>query len=205
MRLLLTGTGTDVGKTWVGAALLRSLRVAGGVRVAAVKPAQSFVPGEGPTDAEVLAEATGQHPYEVCPRGRWYEVPLAPPEAADELGLPPFTLSELVLPEPDAELVAWEGAGGPRSPLACDGDTVSLARLISPDLIVLVAPAGLGAINDVRLSAAAFDGIAPLVVFLNRFDPSAVVDRRNLAFLRGDGFEVVTDVHSLERLVHVLV
>lgn len=205
MRLLLTGTGTDVGKTWVGAGLLRSLRMGSGVRVAAVKPAQSFEPGEGPTDAEVLAEATGQHPYEVCPRGRWYEVPLAPPEAADELGLPPFTLSELVLPEPDADVVAWEGAGGPRSPLACDGDTVGLARAISPDLIVLVAPAGLGAINDVRLSAAAFDGIAPLVVFLNRFDPSALVDRRNLAFLRGDGFEVVTDVPALERLVHVLV
>lgn len=197
--IVVTGTGTDIGKTWVGTQLAPLLGAS------AWKPAQSFAPGEGPTDAEVLAAATGQAPHEVCPPHRWYPVPLAPPEAADELGLSPFTIADLVAERPEADLLLVEGAGGPRSPLACDGDTVSLAAAVNPSTVVLVAHAGLGTINDVRLSAAALAGVAPLVVFLNRFDSSATVDRRNLSFLRADGFEAVTDVPSLERLLHALV
>ncbi|HEX2038632.1 MAG TPA: dethiobiotin synthase [Acidimicrobiales bacterium] len=195
MRLLLTGTGTGVGKTWAGARLAAALP---GAR--AWKPAQSFAPGEGPTDAEVLAAATGQAPSDVCPPHRWYPVPLAPPEAADELGLPPFTVDDLLAERPAADTLLVEGAGGVRSPLAADGDTVALARGLRPDLVVLVAHAGLGAINDVRLSAAAL-APWPVVVLLNRFDPASRVCVRNAAFLRGDGFDVVTD---LERLLNVV-
>ena len=197
--VLVAGTGTEVGKTWLGAQLAPRLGAA------AWKPAQSFVPGEGPTDAEVLAAATGQSPEDVCPRHRWYPVPLAPPEAADELGLPPFTMADLLAERPSADRLLVEGAGGPRSPLASDGDTVSLAAALAPSTVVLVAHAGLGTINDVRLCAAALAGLAPLVVFLNRFDDGATVDRRNLSFLRADGFDVAADLPSLERLLHVLV
>ena len=195
MRVLLTGTGTDVGKTWVGA------RLAPLLGAMAWKPAQSFTPGTGLTDAEVLAAATSQEPYDVCPPHRWYPMALAPPEAAAELGLPPFTVADLVaeLPEHDGPLLV-EGAGGPRSPLADDGDTVALAHAIGPDLVVLVSHAGLGAINDVRLSAAAFGGVAPVVVLLNRFDAGEPVHRRNLDFLARDGFDVVTDVERLARV-----
>lgn len=199
MRVLLTGTGTEVGKTWVGA------RLAPRLGAAAWKAVQSFTPGEGPTDAEVLAAATGQSPEEVCPAHRWYPVALAPPEAADELGLPPFTVADLVAEAPrglDRPLVV-EGAGGVRSPLAADGDTVTLAHALQPDVIVLVAQAGLGAINDVRLSAGALDGVAPLVVFLNRYDDADRTHRRNASFLARDGFEIAVDLLVLERLVHV--
>ncbi len=197
--VLVCGTGTEVGKTWVGAGLAPLLGAS------AWKPAQSFAPGEGPTDAEVLAAATGQSPHEVCPPHRWYPVPLAPPEAADELGLAPFTIADLLAERPAADMLLVEGAGGPRSPLASDGDTVALGAALGLSTIVLVAHAGLGAVNDVRLSAAALAEIAPLVVFLNRYDGEATVDRRNLAFLRADGFEVVADIPSLERLLHALV
>jgi dethiobiotin synthetase len=195
VRLLLTGTGTGVGKTWVGAQLAATLP---GAR--AWKPAQSYAPGEGPTDAEVLAAATGQSPHEVCPPHRWYPVPLAPPEAADELGLPPFTIADLVAERPVADTLLVEGAGGVRSPLASDGDTVALVEALEPDVVVLVAHAGLGAINDVRLSAAAL-APWPVVVLLNRYDPTGRVCVRNEALLRRDGFDVVTD---LERLFHVV-
>lgn len=209
MRVLLTGTGTGVGKTWVAARLLRALRAAG-VDVAAWKPAQSFSPDEGPTDAEVLAAATGQRPEDVCPPHRWYPVPLAPPEAADELGLPPFTIVDLLteLPAPDPVagegdgVLVVEGAGGPRSPLATDGDTVAFGRLLAPQMVVLVAPAGLGTVNDVRLCSDALAGVAPMAVHLNRYDPAGRVCVRNAAFLRRDGLEVVTDIAALERLVH---
>jgi dethiobiotin synthetase len=195
VRLLLTGTGTGVGKTWAGARLAAAIPGA-----KAWKPAQSFAPEEGSTDAEVLAAATGQAPHEVCPPHRWYPVPLAPPEACHELGLPPFTVADLVaeMPSHDGPLLV-EGAGGPRSPLAADGDTVSLAEALQPSLVVLVGHAGLGAINHVRLAAAALEPW-PLLVFLNRFDPGDRACVRNDAFLRGAGFDVVTDI---ERLLHV--
>jgi dethiobiotin synthetase len=59
--VLVIGTGTDVGKTWVTAALARRL-AADGLVVAARKPAQSFAPEDPPEgrDAAVLGEA--DHP-----------------------------------------------------------------------------------------------------------------------------------------------
>ncbi len=60
MLVVVAGTGTDVGKTWVGCRLARHFRERG-LSVAARKPAQSFAPDQaGPTDAEMLASATGE-------------------------------------------------------------------------------------------------------------------------------------------------
>ena len=60
--LVVAGTATEVGKTWVGAALARDLREAGWV-VGARKPVQSFEPDDpAPTDAACLAAATGESP-----------------------------------------------------------------------------------------------------------------------------------------------
>ena len=93
--VVVTGTGTDVGKTWFTAATIDALR-ASGHTVAACKPVQSFAPGdEGTTDADVLARATGDAPDVVCPPHRWLPMPVAPPMAAAALGLPPFTIADL--------------------------------------------------------------------------------------------------------------
>src|SRR5207248_10256147 len=93
--VFVTGTGTEVGKTWVAARLADALRATGRT-VAARKPAQSFAPTEaGSTDAEVLAAATGEAPETVCPRHRWYEVAMAPPMAADALGRPTIKIADL--------------------------------------------------------------------------------------------------------------
>jgi dethiobiotin synthetase len=202
--VVVTGTGTEVGKTWVGARALHHLR-ANGVRVAARKPVQSFEAGVGPTDAELLAGATGEEPDEVCPRHRWYEAPMAPPMAAEALGQPPFRIADLLgeLRWPDAVDVGLvEGAGGPRSPLAGDGDTVDLVRGLHADLVVLVADPGLGAINSVRLAVAAFDSVAPVVVVLNRFDPADSLHRANQAWLTDRaGLQLVPDAAALAELV----
>jgi dethiobiotin synthetase len=197
--VVVAGTATEVGKTWVGAALARELR-GRGARVAARKPVQSFAPGEGPTDAEVLAAATGEDPHEVCPPHRWLGVPMAPPMAVDALGLAPLSLAELLgeVRWPDGTDVGLlEGVGGPRSPLAGDGDTVAMAEEAGADLVVLVADAGLGTVNAVRLSAAAF-GDRPVVAVLNRFDHGDDLHRRNRDWLaKQDGLTVVTDVGDL--------
>jgi dethiobiotin synthetase len=184
----VVGTGTDVGKTWVAARLLTDLRKAG-LRVAARKPVQSFDPHDDPAglDAAVLAAATGELPEEVCPPHRWYEVPMAPPMAAESLGRPPFTIqdlmSELRWPaDPDAlDVGLVETAGGIRSPLAMDGDCLALCEALDPDVIVLVADAGLGTINALRLTLDVLGPLAALaVVVLNRFDPESDLHRRNL-------------------------
>lgn len=194
LLVLVAGTGTEVGKTWATCALARDL-VARGIAVAARKPAQSYEPGEGPTDADLLGAATGERAETVCPRARWYEVPMAPPMAAAALDRPVPTVADLVagIPFPTGTAVGLvESAGGLRSPIADDGDTVDLARVLQPDLVVLVADAGLGTINSVRMSAAALAGLA-LVVLLNRFDLGVDLHVRNRSWLaERDGFDVVT-------------
>src|SRR5262249_33797449 len=137
----VSGASTEIGKTWMAAAVLRQLR-GSGVGVAARKPVPSFDPEDRGTDADVLAAAPSATPHEVCVPHRWYGRALAPPMAAEALGEPPFTVDDLVAelrwPEQlDVGLV--EGAGGPRSPLAADGDNVALARAIDADTVLLVA------------------------------------------------------------------
>jgi dethiobiotin synthetase len=199
--VLVTGTGTEVGKTWVACRLARALRERGLI-VAARKPAQSYAASDDPagTDAALLAEATGETAQLVCPQHRWYPVPMAPPMAADVLGRPGFTVADLVreLAWPAGVAVGLiECAGGVRTPLAADGDALTLVEKLQPERVVLVADAGLGAINAVRLAAAALAGW-PVSVVLNRFDATLDLHHRNRAWLaERDGLHVVVDAADL--------
>ena len=197
MNVLVAGTGTEVGKTWITTAVAIRLRRRG-IAVRAHKPVQSFAPEQDRTDAHVLADATGVSPDAVCASHRWYPVAMAPPMAAEILDRPPFTIDDLVAELPAAAgVVLIESAGGVRSPLAHDGDTVTLADACMPALVVLVADAGLGTINVVRLSADALAG-HPLVVCLNRFDADIDLHERNREWLvTRAGLEVVTDPDAL--------
>ena len=200
--VVVTGTGTEVGKTWVSCSLLEAAR-ARGIRVAARKPVQSYVEDGSPKDADLLAAAAGEQPTEVCPPRRGYPVAMAPPMAAAALGLPVPSVRELAgeieasWGSGDVQLALVEGAGGVASPLASDGDTASLSREVQADLVVLVADAGLGVINSVRLSEAALSP-QPVIVHLNRFDPDDELHRRNADWLtERDGYRVTTTVGAL--------
>ena len=237
--VFFTGTGTEIGKTWAAAGLARVLRQRG-LKVRACKPVQSHDPAEpGPTDAQVLAAATGQSPDEVCPPERTYPVPLAPPMAAAKLGRACPGLDELAriclsasapvgaeagaggggggapvgasggapvggggvgaagAGAGDAGLCIVEGAGGLYSPLAADGDNLDLIERLDPDAVVVVAPAGLGAIHDVVACAAGLAARWP-VVFLNRFDPGAEVHCLNLDWLTAvRGLTAATSLRDL--------
>jgi dethiobiotin synthetase len=201
--VVVTGTGTDIGKTWFTAATIEVLR-AGGHTVTACKPVQSFAPGdEGTTDADVLARASDDDPLSVCPEHRWLPMPVAPPMSAAALGLPPFTIAQLA-DEVKARstaagdgFVLVEGAGGVRSPLADDGDTVALAHALAADRVVIVADACLGTINAVRLTVAALTSWTP-VIALNRFDADDPLHRANQEWLSArDGYCVVTSPAAL--------
>ena len=193
------GTGTEVGKTWVGARLVAEFR-AQGRTVAARKPIQSFDPADpGPSDAEVLAEATGEAMDDVCPPHRCLPLAMAPPMAAEQLALPPFTVADLCAevewPE-GADVGLVETVGGPCSPVAADGDSLDLLVSLWPDVVVLVADAGLGTINAVELCRRTVP-LRPLVIVLNRFDPTDPLHAGNLVWLRRDlGTTVVSDTAS---------
>ena len=187
--IVVVGTGTEVGKTYVTARLLRDLR-AHGIDVAARKPAQSFDSDDALTDAHLLADASGESPNDVCPRHRWYPIPMAPPMAADALARPQFSVEDLAseiqwpLPAPNVAFV--ESAGGVRSPLASNGDSISLIEILQPDMVLLVADAGLGTINQIVLSLDAIDSgahVATPIVVLNRFDPADDLHKRNRDWL----------------------
>jgi dethiobiotin synthetase len=194
--VVVVATATEVGKTWVTAELCR--RLDAGAR----KPVQSFDPSDpaDQRDASVLAAATGEPVDRVCPPHRSYAVAMAPPMAAAHLGRPPIRLDDLVTelmwPEPVA-VGFVETVGGLCSPMAEDGDGLALVGRLDPDLVLAVAPAGLGAVNDVRLLARAL-GDRPLTVHLNRYDEGDPLHRANRAWLADrDGFDVATSVDAL--------
>lgn len=192
--VLVAGTGTEVGKTWVARRLITEL-LGQQISVQARKPAQSFEPEDPTTDADQLAAASGEDPKLVCPEHRCYRVAMAPPMAADVLGAPAIAVAELAR-EIDqswnleastgqpAQVGCVESAGGPWSPIAHDGDGIDLARLVSPEAIILVADAGLGTINAVRPAVTALQEIAPVLVILNRFDSAEVLHERNRLWLK---------------------
>lgn len=210
---VVAGTATEVGKTWVAARAIEGVRGQGRT-VAARKPAQSFDEHDDPalTDAALLGAASQEPAELVCPPHRWYRVAMAPPMAADALGRSRIHLAELLGEVTGswrrdggttADLGLVELAGGPWSPIAHDGDGLAMTRALRPDLVVLIADAGLGTLNAIRPAVEQFSRIAPVEVLLNRFDPSDDLHRRNAAWLgEHDGVVVLTGVEELvDRLV----
>jgi dethiobiotin synthetase len=135
---------------------------------------------------------------------------MAPPMAADALSRPAFTLDDLVeelrWPATPVDVGFVETAGGLRSPIADDSDCLALVVAVMPDVILLVADAGLGTINSVRLTMDALVRLpVPVAVVLNRFDEGAELHQRNRSWLRAyDGvlvFSTPGDETELANLV----
>ncbi len=201
--VFVTGTGTEIGKTWATAALARIL-IERGWSVAACKPVQSYDPDEtGPVDAAVLAAATGQDPDQICPPERCYPVPLAPPMAARQLDRTCPTIDELAencrFTAP-LDLAFIEGVGGLYSPIAADGHNLDLIERIGPDLVIVVASAILGGIHDTMACTLPLSAYRRAVL-LNRFDPGTEIGALNAAWLRDTGLAVATDMAELADIV----
>ncbi|MFE9850430.1 dethiobiotin synthase [Streptomyces sp. NPDC005576] len=151
--LVVSGTGTEIGKTIVTAALA----VASGGRVAVLKPAQTGVaPGEDGDTAEVVRLAGGEVTAVELAR---YPEPLAPATAARRSGLAPVRPYEIA----DAarklatehDLVLVEGAGGLLVRFDDAGATLADAARLLEAPVLLVAAAGLGTLNSTALTAEA--------------------------------------------------
>lgn len=116
--------------------------------------------------------------------------------AADALGREPLSLDALIaeiLWPADIDIGFVETVGGARSPLAHDGDSVDLIKRLPVDEVLLVADAGLGTLNAVRLTLACLAPL-PTKVFLNRYDLTDDLHRRNRAWLLAqDGIDALAD------------
>ncbi len=151
--LLVTGTGTGVGKTVLSAALLAAAAAAG-EPVRAHKPVVTGLdepPGEWPPDHELLARAAGQAPEEVAPER--YGPPVSPHLAAALAGQPldPALLLAAARTAGQMHTLIVEGVGGLLVPLAEHYTVRDLAAELGLPLLV-AAPPGLGTINHTLLT-----------------------------------------------------
>lgn len=151
--LLVTGTGTGVGKTVVTAALA-ALALSRGQRCTVVKPAQTGVPDDAPGDLADVIRLAGDdvHPVELVR----YPDPLSPAAAARRCGRPTLDPAEaahaVLTAERDADLVLVEGAGGLLVRYDDDGFTMAdLARTLRLPVLVVTEP-GLGTLNATALT-----------------------------------------------------
>lgn len=159
--LFVTGTGTEVGKTVVAAALARTA-TASGERVAVFKPAVSGIDelGEEIADHELLRLAAGsmQSDEEIAP---YRYGPAVSPHLAAELArerIDPARLAAAARAAGDrSDLLVCEGVGGFLVPLAPGYLVRDLARDLGLP-VVIAAPPGLGTINHTLLTAEAVRG-----------------------------------------------
>jgi dethiobiotin synthetase len=154
--LVITGTGTGVGKTVVTAAIA-ALAVDTGRRVAVLKPAQTGVgPGQS-GDLDEVRHLAGEDVTR-CELVRYPE-PLAPATAARRAGQAPVTPAGIAAAARQLaaghDLVLVEGAGGLLVRFDADGGTLAdvAAALDAP--VLVVAEAGLGTLNHTALTVEA--------------------------------------------------
>jgi dethiobiotin synthetase len=223
--LFITGTDTDVGKTYVGSLVARFL-AAQGRKVGVYKPVASGCRRDDDRlisdDAVALWEAAGRPGdlEHVCPQR--FEAPLAPHLAAEAEGkkLDADLLGRgLEFWQPRSEIILVEGVGGLMSPLGEKIYVADLAKRFGFPLVV-VSRNALGTINQTLqtlIAAAAYGGGLPVagVVLNHPMAPSAddlslPLNRRELAAhctrpilaevgWNADRFDAAVDWFSLAR------
>jgi dethiobiotin synthetase len=167
--VFVTGTGTDVGKTVVAAAIARTLAEEGR-KVAVFKLPLTGLEEDGEPDHELLRRASGstQSDTEIAPYR--YDPPASPHLAAAMAGerIDPETLREAARAAGEgADVLVAEGVGGFLVPLAGDYLVRDLAVDLGLPLVIAASP-GLGTINHtlLTLESARAAGVEALAVVL---------------------------------------
>jgi len=163
LLLLVTGTGTSIGKTHLAVALVHAVQALGH-SAAGFKPIESGVGGPEATDFDRLRDASTFHVKPSIRPVRALPAPISPHLAAADAGTT-IELSELFSAvtalQSLVDVLVLELPGGlfsPLSPTLVNGD---VARVLRPTATWLVAPDRLGVLHDVGAAsrAAAADGI----------------------------------------------
>ena len=184
----ITGTDTDIGKTYVACALLHALRQHGH-SVVGMKPVAAGVNAAGNNDdverliaaSSVVAAPQLVNPY--C-----FPDPIAPHIAAHEAGVAieaaPIQVAMVALAR-QAEVVVVEGVGGFLVPLGESFDSADLAQALALP-VVLVVGMRLGCLNHALLTQEAI-GRRQLKLagwIANCIDPTMSRFDENLAALK---------------------
>lgn len=188
--VFITGTSTDVGKTFIATGIARRLYQRD-ITVIPRKPVESGCIKQGddliPQDATALKEAANyQGPLsDVCPYR--FEPAISPVRAA-HLANKILTTEQLVstcLQGSEKGFLLVEGAGGFYSPLAENGLNADLAVGLQLP-VLLVADDRLGVLNQVLLNAEAIKlrGLQLAAVVLNQLDTDRNEHMDNAADLR---------------------
>jgi dethiobiotin synthetase len=151
--VFVTGTGTEVGKTVVAAAIAHTLATAGR-RVAVFKPAVTGLDEPGESDHALLrrAASSDQSDEEIAPYR--YGPPASPHLAAELAGEeiePTRLLAAARAAATGADAIVCEGVGGLLVPLAWPYLVRDLAVDLGYPLAIAASP-GLGTINHTLLT-----------------------------------------------------
>ena len=180
----MTGTGTDVGKTYVSALLVKKLRESG-IAASYFKFAAS-----GEEIDDIPADAWHVKKISDLPDKKFvsysYKESVSPHLAA-KLEKHPIEFSVLErdfnAARSSAEFLVVEGSGGIICPLRWDDEKILLVDVVQRFnlSVIIVATSGLGAINSAVLTAEYLRGknIQARGFVLNRFDEKSLIDVDN--------------------------
>lgn len=190
-NIFVTGTGTEIGKTYVAGLLVKKLREAG-EKSAYYKAAMSgndkdadgnLIPG----DAKFVKELAGidQDLNEMCPY--IYEKAYSPHLAAQIEGNPvnlDYVVEKLRDLEKKYDYITLEGSGGILCPLRFDDEEIYLEDFVKKAKLssIIVADAGLGTINNLVLTAFYMKekGMKVKGIIFNNFIPGDVMQEDNI-------------------------
>jgi dethiobiotin synthetase len=194
--LVVTGTGTEIGKTHVSVALL--LRWGCTARVVGAKPVETGVrPGEMGEDLRRLTSASTFHVKQALTQRYAFVRPVSPHLAARDEGAT-IDLDRIIADvnalRAPADGVLVELPGGLFSPLTVRRTNADLARALEPTATLLVAPDRLGVLHDVVATATAAASIGM------RLTGVVLVAPRNADASTGTNGDALRDVARLPLL-----
>ena len=190
-NIFVTGTGTEIGKTYVAGLLVKKLHEAG-EKSAYYKAAMSgndkdadgnLIPG----DAKFVKELGGidQDLNEMCPYV--YERAYSPHLAAQIEGNPvnlDYVVEKFRDLEKKYDYITLEGSGGILCPLRFDDEEIYLEDFVKKAKLssIIVADAGLGTINNLVLTAFYMKekGMKVKGIIFNNFIPGDVLQEDNI-------------------------
>ena len=190
-KIFITGTGTDVGKTYVTGLIVKKLKESG-MNAAYYKAAMSgnerteegmLLPG----DAQYVKTVSGIEQSLACMCPYVYEAAVSP-HLASRIEGNPVMLQEVVKGFEEVcrqyDYVTMEGSGGILCPICFDEKEIWLEDVIRELGLssLIVADAGLGTINSVVLTVEYMraKGLPVKGIIFNRFHPGDRMEEDNL-------------------------
>ena len=187
--LFVTATGTDAGKTYVTALIVKRLREAGinaGYYKAALSGAEEHGGKLVPGDADFVARTSSMTEPPESLVSYVYKNPLSPHLAARIEGNPPeldAIKRDFTRALKKYDYLCVEGCGGIVCPIRWDERKIMLEDIIKACglAVVIVVPSGLGSINSAVLTVehAHAAGIEVRGIIMNGYDETQFMHRDN--------------------------